>query len=164
MEPEFYIEVHKQFIEAGLTETAVVQFAQHGRLSNFPKELIDYMNTAPNWDIQLHGWAHDHYHEMEVDFIIRDISAAIHWSEKLFGKKPTIWYPPWNAISTNMERAALLLGLKIDNESNNIQKFIREMETGTFKGHSVYFHGWKNEEMLLFPKMLELAKGIKNET
>lgn len=158
MTTQEYVDNHEKFINAGLTETAVVQLARNGRFSNFPTDLIEYMKTAPNWDIQLHGWGHDMYSEWEYDYILRDISAAVYWVEKLFERKPTIWFPPWNQMSLNMERVAKVLGLTINNESNDIAKFIRETKTGDFKGSSVYFHLWNRGEAELIDEMVELLK------
>lgn len=155
-----YIAVHEKFVEADLVETAVLQFTQDGRLSYFDPELIKYMNEASCWDFQIHGWEHTKYNEMQPDTIVRDIGAAMFFCEKLFNKKPTVWYPPWNIWSGTMETAAKTLGLTIDNESYDIAKFIRNVEAKTYDGHSVYFHSWKPDEMLLFDRMLECAKEI----
>lgn len=160
---EDYINIHEQFIKAGLTETAVLQFTQWGHLVDIREDLIKYMNETPNWDFQVHGWGHFAYDEMEYDFCVRDLAACKYYVQKLFHKEPTIWFPPWNGMSISMEKAAAKVGMKIDNESNDIAKFIREIEVelnrnGNWGGHSVYFHGWNHHEMELFPKMLELAK------
>ena len=160
MEPSQYIAIHEEFIKAGLIETAVLQFTQDNRLVNCPDELIDYMNTAPNWNFAIHGWAHHHYDELKMDIIVRDIAAAMFMTKKIFNVTPTVWSTPWNCISREMEMAAEKLGLRIDNESYDIARFIREVKTGGYSGHSVYFHGWKSDEMILFPEMLQLAKGV----
>lgn len=160
LSPAEYIQIHEEFIKRKLTETAVLQFAQFGRLANFPKELIVYMREAPYWDLQLHGWEHAHYDEMKYDFVVRDMAAAIYMCEDLFDITPTVWYPPWNCYSQEMDRAAEYLNLKIDRESNDIAKFIREVEAGTFDGHSVYFHAWEKNKSHYMPRMLDLAKEI----
>jgi hypothetical protein len=59
-----------------------------------------------------------------------------------------------------MEEVAQEFGLEIDNESYDIAKFIREIKDKTYSGHSIYFHGYKKDEMELFPEMLRLAKEI----
>lgn len=162
MEPQEYIAIHEQFIKADLVETAVLQFAQFGNVADIPEELIKYMTTTPNWDFQLHGWEHSHYNEMHYSFILRDMAAAIHFCEKHFKKTPTIWFPPWNCLSIEMEKVAERLNLKIDNESYDIQKFIREVRGGTYSGHSFYFHGWKKKERDALPEAIELVKWLKN--
>jgi len=159
-----YQAIHEEFIKAGLVETAVLQFTHDNRLVNIPQEIVDYMNSSPNWDFAIHGWDHAHYDEFLSDIIVRDIAAAMHFCEELFHKRPTIWSTPWNCRSGGMEQAAKVLGITIDNESYDIARFIREVKTGTYEGHSVYFHGWKNDEMLQFPEMLELAKEVWYET
>lgn len=169
MEAEKYIAIHEEFIKAGLIETANTQFTQWGRLQVIPQELIDYINShQDSYDIQIHGWGHFRYDEEEYDFIVRDLSACIYWCQKLFNVTPTVFYPPWNCMSNNMERAAEKVGLRIDNESNDIAKFIREAKVeiardGIWRGHSVYFHGWKQDEMEQFPEMLKLVKEVKCE-
>jgi peptidoglycan/xylan/chitin deacetylase (PgdA/CDA1 family) len=160
---EFYIAVHEYFIANDLIETAVVQLTKFGKIPDFEakKETIDYMNTAPNWDIQIHGWSHDHYHEMVYDEIVRDMSAALFHFQKLFNKLPTVWYPPYNGHSGEMERAASTLGLTTSNEDMPIRRFVDkrdiDWEDGKFKCHSLYFHGWKDAEMEYFEKMIRLA-------
>lgn len=160
MSPEDYIAIHEEFIKANLVETAVLQFTQDGRLQTFHPKLIEYMRTAPNWDFQLHGWAHTHYDEMKPDAIVKEMGAAMFFAEKLFAKTPTLWCTPWNCWSNEMEQAAKAIGLTIDNESYDIAKFIRNVEGNSYDGHSLYFHGWKSDEMLLFPKMIECAKKV----
>lgn len=155
-----YIEIHEAFLKAGLIETLAMQWSQWGRICTVKQDLVDYINNTPGYDIQLHGFAHFHYDEWEYDFIVRDLAASIYFSERYFKKRPTIWFPPWNCMSNNMERAAAFVGMEISNESNDIWRFIREAEVGKFSGKTLYFHGWKKDEMELFPRMLELAKAL----
>lgn len=160
MDPKAYIDIHQRFIEAGLVETAVLQFTQDNRLVNLYPDLVKYMREAPNWDFAIHGWAHHHYDELKRDIIIRDIGAAMHLCQVVFGVTPKRWHTPWNCYSPEMESAARFLGLELHNESYDIARFIREVKTGGYSGHSVYFHGWKSDELLLFPEMLRLAKEV----
>lgn len=168
LSPQEYIAIHEEFKKAGLTETANMQFTQWGRISNIPEELINYINkNKDSYDIQIHGWGHFAYAEMEYDFIVRDLAACQHFIKKYFHRQATVWYPPWNAESLNMERACEFMGLKLDNESNDIAKFIREVEVelardGVWQGHSVIFHAWMKNDMELFPKMLELIKKLED--
>lgn len=164
MDTSQYIAVHEEFIKNDLIETAVLQFTTDGRLKNFQPDLIEYMNKAPNWDFAIHGWEHAKYNEMLTDFIVRDIAAACYFCETLFHKRPTMWYPPWNCWSIGMEQAAKIFNLTISNESYDIARFIREVESKHYEGHTVYFHSWKADEMLLFPKMINCLKELKNAT
>ena len=162
MLPEFYIAVHEYFIANDLIETAVIQITQHGRMPNYEakKEIIEYMNTAPNWDLQIHCWAHDRYQEMSHNEIIRDMSAALFHFQRLFNRLPTTWFPPHNAISEEMETAARELGLVINNESCGIKDFVKLAKEGVVETNSLYFHGWRNEEMEYFEEMIKLAKEV----
>jgi len=162
LEPQEYIDNHEKFVKADLIETAVVQFANNGRFKVPPQELVEYMKTEPHWDIQLHGWSHDAYGEWEFDYIMRDISAAVHWFEITFERSPKIWFPPWNMISTNVERVADILGMEVNNESCDITKFIREAKAGTFNYNSVYFHLWNRTEKEQIDEMIEWVKVYEN--
>ena len=164
MGTEFYIAIHEHFIVNDLTETAVIQISTHGRVPEFDKkkELINYMNNSPNWNLQIHGWSHDHYHEMPYTEIVRDMSAAFFYFQKLFNKLPTMWYSPYNGHSEEMENAAKFLGLTIDNEDIGIRRFVDKIDwkDEKFQGHSLYFHGWKWQEMEYFEEMIKLAKEV----
>jgi len=158
-----YIKVHELFLERKLTETAVLQFAQFDRLGNFDPELIDYMRTVPGYDFQIHGWQHDKYSEMEFTHIVRDLAAAKYMCLSLFNKMPTVWYPPWNCYSEAMKIAADSLGMKIDNESYDIAKFIREVKEGRYLGHSFYFHAWQKTERDLLTEALDWVLTLSKE-
>lgn len=160
LSPKEYIAIHEQFIQAGLVETAVLQFTHDNRLVNIPQEIIDYMNKAPNWEFAIHGWDHAHYDEFLTDVVVRDIAAAMHFCEELFHKRPTLWCTPWNCNSLTMEAAARILGVKIDNESFDIARFIREVKANVYSGHSFYFHGWKADEMLQMAEAVACAKEV----
>ena len=155
-----YIKNHELFIEHGLTETAVVQITQYGRLPRVEQRLIDYMNTAPYWDIQLHGWAHDEYDKMSYEEIVRDLSAAFLHFQSMFKKYPTVWYTPWNRRSPDMDKAANLMGMTISNESWDIARFIREKDT--FDGSTVYFHLWNKNEREKIPETLKIIREMED--
>ena len=146
---EIYKDIHDKFIELELVETAVIQFTNEGRESDWVKKkgIVDYLNTAPNWDIQLHGWSHSEYHEMTQSEIADDLQKCLNKSTELFGKYPTVWYTPHNGRSEDMEYVAEAFGLTISNESYDISRFIRENVSGEYKGTTFYFHGWKNDEV-----------------
>ena len=78
----------------------------------------------------------------------------------MFGKLPTTWFTRWNCYSLAMQKAADYLGIKINNESYDIAKFIREVKKGTYQGHSFYFHGWNKNERDLVPEALDIVKSL----
>lgn len=161
-----YIEIHEEFKKYGLIEHGMFQPSQYGRLGNFSQELFDYYKKeaeAGTFVVALHGWSHDRYSEIEHDFIVRDLMASKYWCLKNLGIEPKIWGTPWNCFSLNMERAAQLVGIEITNESNDVWRFIREAEVGKFSGKTMYWHGWKKDEVDLFPRMLELLRKIEKE-
>ncbi|MCK9370345.1 polysaccharide deacetylase family protein [Candidatus Dojkabacteria bacterium] len=160
LEPKAYIDNHEKFIKAGLIETAVVQYTHDGNQPKYPMDLINYMRTSPNWDIQLHGWSHDDYSKLPRWIIREHLVRSRDMSVRLFGVEPTIWFPPWNCNSDDMKEVADSFGMTIDNESYDISKFIREVKAGTFEGHSVYFHLWNRDEAAKIDEMIECAKSL----
>lgn len=158
METKDYIAVHELFIAAKQVETAVLQFSQFDHFANIQPSLIEYMNKTPYWDFQIHGWQHEEYDKFPTSFILRDMYACKYFIKQLFHKEPTIWFPPWNRRNETMETAAAMVGLEISNESNDIQKFIREVKAGTFNGTTLYFHAWNHNEREAIPEMLEKVK------
>lgn len=161
-----YIEIHEEFKKYGLIEHGMFQPTQYYRLGNFSQELFDYYKKeveAGTFVVALHGFSHEHYNEYEYDFIVRDLMAAKYWCLKNLGIEPKIWGTPWNCMSNSMERAAQLVEMTITNESNDVERFIREAEVGKFSGKTMYWHGWRQSEVDLFPQMLELLRKIEIE-
>lgn len=160
MNPEDYVANHEKFIKAGLTETAVVQYTHDGNCPQYHPDLITYMNTAPNWDIQLHGWSHDDYSKLPKWIIREHLVKSIDISIRLFNIEPKVWYTPWNCYSQDMVDVASSLGMIISNESYDIAKFIREVKAGTYTGSTVYFHLWNRDEREKIDEMLDCAKQL----
>ncbi len=160
LETQQYIDIHEKFIQNGLTETAVVQLTTFGRIFNFgvKADLLEYMRTAPNWDIQFHCWEHKSYAKMDYDEIVKEVSASLYWMGAFFKKLPTVWYPAYNEVSSDMERAAKLFNLRIDNVDVGIKEFVESSAKSKPTYHAVHFHGWATHEMKYFDQMLALVK------
>jgi len=161
MPTEEYIRIHEEFIKRDLVETAVVQLTHFGKLVNFEakKDTIEYMNTAPNWDIQLHCWEHKSYAKVEYKEIVKELSASMYYFKKLFNKFPTVWYPPYNEISPEMAKAGKEFGMRLENGLLGIEEFVKidkgEVPVGSV---SVHFHGWAGHEMVFFDRMMNYLK------
>lgn len=160
---DHYILTHQMFLDRGLVETVNLQFSQFGRLVEIRPEVVKYLLKTPNYDIQLHCWEHIMYANMPSMVIYRDLAASCWKFMELFHKKPTIWYPPWNVKSIEMEQIADGFGMTVDAESYDLKKFLREIEANDFRGHSVYFHAYQQDEMIVLPKVLDRIKQL-NET
>lgn len=160
LDPQDYIDNHEKFIKADLIETAVVQYTHDGNIPNYPEKLIKYMNEAPNWDIQLHGWSHDDYAKLPKWIVREHLLKAKEMSMKLFNKYPTVFYPPWNSVTDETREVVESIGMTVDNESYDISRFIREVKAKEYKGHSVYFHLWNHTEKDQIDSMLECAKSL----
>ena len=164
MGTEKYIDIHEKFIEKGLIETAVIQLTQYGRVQDFErkKELIDYINSTPNWDIQFHCWEHKPYLEMDPNEIIKEVAASLYFINKLFGKTPTVWYPPHNVASPRMEMIAKEFGLKVNTGHLGIEEFVKGGGKINETIENIHFHGWANHEMLFFDRMLDMILEYEN--
>jgi len=166
LDTQQYIDAHEEFKKRGLIETMAIQPTTWGKLSNYHQDLIDYVNKeldAGTYDLQVHGWQHAHYDEMEMDFVVRDLMATKYFCIKYFGRDPKIFFTPWNCMSNNLERAAQFVGMEVSNESNDIWRFIREAKVDKFSGKTLYVHLWKADEMALFIEMLDLVVKIEKE-
>ncbi len=154
---ERYQRIHQEFLKRNLVETVNLQFCQHGVLSNINDTLVEYLKNTPNYDIQLHCWEHIIYADMSEAVITRDLAASCHYFMKYFNRLPAVWYPPWNMVSQTMLSVADDFGMRVDNESYDLKKFIREVKAETFTGHSIYFHGGMEQELVILPEALDLV-------
>jgi len=157
---ERYQLVHREFAKRNLVETANLQFCQHGTLTPFNETLVNYLLNTKGYDIQLHCWEHILYATMSEAVITRDLAAASYYFMKYFKRLPSVWYPPWNMVSQKMIEVADKFGMKVDNESYDIKRFIREAKEGSFSGHSFYFHGSMEPDLACLPEALDLVLAL----
>ncbi len=116
-------------------------------------ELIEYIKRQDNIEVQLHCWEH-------IDFT--DNAKLLHDHFRLgsktlmdvFGKYPTILYPPWNRANEETQSIASKHGLTVSNVKISLSQYVRTM--GTVGEDVVNFHYWADEEVV----MLEVALKI----
>lgn len=159
-DPRYKVEqvkfVHEMFLGRNLTHTIALQMAVGGQFVH-KQEVIDYVKSTGNWDIQLHGWNHEEYHKWPMRDIARDLFAAIAYTQKLFGVTPKIFYPPWNGESPSIEAACKLTGLEFNNKAAYIIHYLREPKKWDWV-EAIYFHAWEKSNLDRLPKLLDKFK------
>lgn len=76
-------------------------------------ELINYINSQSNIDVQIHGYEHLDFNftsERETEF---QLAKSIEIIQRFFGKKPTTFFPPFNSINTSTISIGVELGLTV---------------------------------------------------
>ena len=147
---------HEMFLQKNLIHTLAVQVKRHSGVGH-TQELINYINSTSNWDIQLHGWDHERYSDWEFNDIVRDLYAAIGYCQHKFNHTPTVLYPPWNCESDVLKRACDYVGLLFNNNCAYIMSYTNSPEKYQDK-NVVYFHNWDNFNCEALPKLLDMAK------
>jgi len=111
-----YKEIHEPFLKYDITHTVNIQFFHNEQWR--PKEdIVKYLLEEDNYDIQLHGWRHVKYGLLDFETSFAELSACCLWFNVLFGKRPEVFYPPWNHTDATTKKACDNLGIKISNEN-----------------------------------------------
>jgi peptidoglycan/xylan/chitin deacetylase (PgdA/CDA1 family) len=122
------------------------------------QELVEYIKSQPNIDIQLHCWEHISFTH-NLDILKEDLKQGIKKLEDVFGKKPTILYPPWNNTNDKVERIANLLGLKVSNIKVGISFYLKAV--GKVDEETVNFHNWSVGDCIFLEQALQLNLTMK---
>ena len=153
--------VHEEFLKRDLIETACIQVC-YGGIPGLHNNVIEYLRSMPDYDIQLHCWDHNQYHTWDAERIIQDLSAAMSYIKETFGNYPTAFYPPWNADSESVTEASAFLGLDLRNKGTYIKHYINApsayMDTTV-----IYFHSWSKDNLEVLPALLNLFVTQENK-
>lgn len=112
---------HRVFQKYGVLHTIALitrDVEQNEPLINFIKE------HRNEFDVQLHCVDHldfTHNHK-EVEWQLKTGADDI---ERIFGKRPTTWFPTWNKTDDFVNSIAERLGLKVSFRKISIDQFIR---------------------------------------
>lgn len=113
-----FMRVHEML--AGRTHTIGIiasEIANHG-------ELAEYIESQRNIEVALHGWTHVKHDTWKRDDCIASIQRGISAIGYHFGRKPTWFFPPWNATSPQLEDAVHLVGMKLDSSGLTPQRWL----------------------------------------
>lgn len=150
-------EVHELFLKYDMMHTTALNVMRGERYGIGP-EVVDYIKSTKNWDIQLHGWDHEEYHKWPYHTVIRDLYAGIAYIERVFGKRPIIFYPPWNGDSEHIKRACDEAGIQLSNNAVYIRHYLQKPEK--YKDQNIiYFHSWERPCIDALEPLFKLLKG-----
>ena len=129
---------------------------------NQEEEWVKYVQNNPQeFDIQLHGWEHEHYPVYTEEAVRNDLDRSLRLQEELFGKRADTWYLPWNGWYPDIGTAkvpwlrpiAKEYGLKININCSHIGEFL----DGKYN-KVVYFHWWNKDDVDMLPQLLNYEK------
>ena len=122
---------------------------------SYDHALIDCIKSR-GMDVQVHAWTHE---DLTSDAGAReDLLRAADTLERLFGRRPTVLYPPWNRSNPDVEAAAARAGLTVSAEKVSLEHFIRS--EGQPLCPVINFHFWSAEERRLLRSALALLRGV----
>lgn len=108
-------------------------------------ECVEYIKAHPEWSPQVHGYKHIRYDAFGIDRFRRDIKVTKELIEKMFGVTPTMFIPPYNKYTKEMNASAKSIG---------ITQIERLRKPGHFKKvpakcTQLDFHYWSKKNMSL---------------
>jgi len=119
-------------------------------------ELIEYINSNENIDVQLHCWNHISAIK-NIDSLERELVLGIDKIKELFGKKPTILYPPWNETNDVVSYIAKKVGLKVSNLKVSMSHFVKCNGVIDIENcNTINFHYWSGGDTMFLNYALEL--------
>jgi peptidoglycan/xylan/chitin deacetylase (PgdA/CDA1 family) len=101
--------------------------------------LIEYIKCQKNIDVQLHCVDHIDFtqNHHQVEWQLRTAADDI---ERIFGKRPTVFYPTWNKTDAFVDAVAGKLGLKVSWKKITLDQFIRV--GGDVAEDTINMHFW----------------------
>jgi hypothetical protein len=128
-------DVHSLFNKYGVTHTIAIITKDIEK----DKKLISYINKQTNIDVQLH--CHEHFDfTTDLKKLGDQLPEAVAITQRLFGKTPTILYPPWNRSNIGVERIAWYSRLKVSNQKISLSQYLSGV-----RGSVINFHYWSDE-------------------
>lgn len=149
-----FMEVDALFKNYGVTHT----IALITRDIEKNTELVDYIKANPHIDVQFHCVDHiDFTHNQnEVEW---QMKTGVDTIERVFGKRPTIWFPPWNKTTEFCNSVAKKLGLKPSWVKISLDQYIRV--NGHVAEDTINFHFWHYGDQVNLEQALRIHNGLK---
>lgn len=147
---EKFHRVQKVFDNYGVTHTIAVLTKD---METRP-DLVAYIKDH-GCDVQLHGWTHIKF-TLDHSQVIEQLQRGIDDIYKLFGTRPSTFYPPWNDSDQFVEKAASSMQLQVSNKKTTLSKFIQS--DGRVDEFVVNFHYWADQEAMMIEPALRIYK------
>lgn len=140
--------VHELFNKYNVTHTIAVIAKDIDKNS----ELIEYILSQSNINVQLHCWDHvdmTQLNEIELQWAFsKGVSCLKTWLKK----NPTILYPPWNKHSTPMDEKAKMFDMTVSSKKISLAQYIKF--GGDVGEETINFHYWAPQETMLLEQAL----------
>ncbi len=117
-------------------------------------ELVDYINSQKNITCQLHSHDHIDLALATEKEIVEQLGKGVATIETLFGKKPTVLYPPFNSVNEKVIRIADICGVTTSWEKISILYYIKHK--GDIMEKTVNFHFFDYSESILIGAALKI--------
>lgn len=161
LDPRIYLEdlkhIHEIFVLNDIPFTIAVNNVM-GNSYRFRPEVIDYINGTNGWDIQLHGFSHDHLWYMSRNELYQNLYTNLYLTKQTFPhSNPTVLYPPWNEGSQVMQEICNELGLTLHTTGRHIRfytKWNRRTDVDC-----LFFHWWDLDDLKYLPELFSIMKG-----
>lgn len=102
---------------------------------------------------QLHCWNHDE--PLTIEQARTRLPEAVALLARLFHRRPTVLYPPWNKSNAALELAAAALDLTVSTRKISLEQFIRC--DGDVLEDVINFHHWHAPDVALLPEAARIG-------
>lgn len=101
-------------------------------------ELIDYIKSQDNINVQVHSYEHIDFALVSEEEVRNQLNTSFNIITNIFGKTPTIFYPPFNAVNDRVIEIAKECGLETSYEKSSCVYYIRH--NGNIAQKVINFH------------------------
>ena len=152
--------LHSLFLANNITFTVAVNNVI-GAARKFNQDVIDYINSTPGWDIQLHGYEHQHLWYMNYNELYQNLFTNLYLTKQIFvNANPTVLYPPWNEGSQTMQEVCKDLGLELHTSGVHIRFYVKWQRR---EDTNVFIHWWDLFDWKMLPELFAIIKGPGKE-
>lgn len=161
--------VHEKIKKYGALHVAAILVTYDSR--GWYEPGLKYISTqVDNGSIepQIHGYDHIDYAPLDEATTRSHINSCIDFTECSFGRTPTIWYTPWGANTSRLQRVAnefrlTLVDCSNINQTHKIVKALRGRNRAAYveqykKHGEVMIHYWQGKSVNALDEVLEALK------
>ncbi|HWB64867.1 MAG TPA: polysaccharide deacetylase family protein [Chitinophagales bacterium] len=117
--------------------------------------LINYIRANKHIIPQVHCNIHHDFSTLILEEAYKDIYTASSKIFDLFGRAPTVWYPPYNKTNHEVNAIAESFGLKSRPDKISLSQYIRKQ--GNVAEDTINFHYWNIPDIQLLETALKIA-------
>lgn len=150
-----FIEVNELFKKYGVTHT----IALITRDIEKNTELVDYIKANPIIDVQLHCVDHIDFTHAPIERVEWQLKTGADDIERVFGKRPTTWFPTWNKTTETVNKIAAKLSLKVSYKKISLDQYIRV--NGHVAEDVINMHFWHYGDQINLEQALRIHNGLK---